>query len=372
MKEKRIEEEFFRLLHINSPSKNEAPLAEYLYTYFGNLGLEVIQNASISGTKCNLLARLPAYQSQSTEAVLLSAHLDTIEPTEGIQLIVSNGRISTDGSTILGADDKSGIVIIQEIISTLLEEKLPHPPIEIALSTEEEIHLLGSKDFPIEKLTAKKGIVLDSDGDAGIITHSAPSHFSFEADIHGIPAHAGMEPEKGKSAILLAAKIINQLPMGRIDMETTSNIGIIKGGKASNIVAEDCFFNGEARSRNEAKLKVISSYITSVFEKEKNLGAQIDFRSHKPYTAYHLDPDSPFIQALQKSAREAGLTPTVIGSGGGSDANIYNEKIPGMQCVVLSCGMMKAHTHQEYIDLVNLFKTTAWLLRFLTHIASGN
>lgn len=371
MNEKRINEEFFRLLHINSPSKKETPLAEYLSSYFSNLGLEVMQNASISGTKCNLFIRIPANQSQNPETILLSAHLDTIEPTEGIQLIQSNGRVSTDGTTILGADDKSGIVIIQEIVTTLLEDNLPHPALEIAFSTEEEIHLLGSKDFPLEKLQAKKGIVLDSDGDAGIITHSAPSHFSFEADIHGVPAHAGMEPEKGKSAILLAAKIINHLPMGRIDEETTSNIGVIKGGKASNIVAEECFFNGEVRSRNEAKLTAISSYITSVFEKEKNQGYQIDFRSFKPYSAYHLNPDIPFIQALQRSAQETDLNPSVVGSGGGSDANIYNEKIPGMQCVVLSCGMMKAHTHQEYIDLVTLYKTTAWLLRFLTNFATG-
>ena len=371
MNEKRAENEFLRLLQINVPSSKEKPLADYLSSYFRNLGLEVIEYASVSHNKCNLMIKVPAYQSQSPETILLSAHLDTIESTEGIQVQHSNGRVSTDGTTILGADDKSGIAIIQEVITTLLEDKLPHPAIEIALSVEEEIHLLGSKDFPVELLSARKGIVLDSDGDAGIITHSAPSHFSFEATIHGTPAHAGMEPEKGKSAILLASKIITQLPFGRIDQETTSNVGVIKGGKATNIVAEECFLNGEVRSRNESKLQVISSYIASVFEKENTDGYQIDFLSHKPYTAYHLDPNSDFIQSLYCSAQHIGLTPSIVGSGGGSDANIYNEKIPGMQCVVLSCGMMKAHTHAEYIDLVNLHKTTQWLLLFLTTYPSG-
>lgn len=370
MNEKRAEAEFLRLLQINSPSTKEKPLADYLAAYFQDLGLEVIQDASISKQKCNMLVRIPEYQSFNPESILLSAHLDTIEPTDAIQVNQSNGRISTDGSTILGADDKSGIVIIQEIISTLLEESLPHPAIEIAFSVEEEIHLLGSKDFPVELISARKGIVLDSDGDAGIITYCAPSHFSFESTIHGIPAHAGMEPEKGKSAIVMASNIIQQLPLGRIDFETTSNIGIIKGGKATNIVAEECFFNGEVRSRSEAKLQVISSYITSIFSKKQE-GYKIDFHSHKPYTAYHLDPESEFIHSLANSAREIGLSPSVVGSGGGSDANIYNEKIEGMQCVVISCGMMKAHTHQEYIDMLNLHKTTQWLLRFLTDIAAG-
>ncbi len=371
MNEKRVENEFLRLLQINVPSSKEKPLADYLSSYYRNLGLEVIENASISHSKCNLMVKVPAYQSQSSETILLSAHLDTIEPTEGIQIQHANGRVSTDGSTILGADDKSGIAIIQEVITTLLEDKLPHPAIEIIFSVEEEIHLLGSKDFPVELITARRGIVLDSDGDAGIITHSAPSHFSFEATIHGTPAHAGMEPEKGKSAILLASKIITELPFGRIDSETTSNIGEIKGGKATNIVAEKCFLNGEVRSRNESKLQVISSYITSIFEKNNTEGYKIDFHSHKPYTAYHLDPNCNLIQSLYSSAQSIGLHPSIVGSGGGSDANIYNEKIPGMQCVVLSCGMMKAHTHAEYIDLVNLPLTSRWLIQFLTNFACG-
>jgi tripeptide aminopeptidase len=371
MNQERLENEFVRLLEINCPSTQEKPLADYLTGYFRDLGLNLIEKASISQSKCNLFITIPAYQSAYEGAILLSAHLDTIEPTDSIQIKRSNDRIASDGSTILGADDKSGIAIIQEVVTSLLEDKLPHPAIEIAFSVEEEIHLLGSKDFPIELITAKRGIVLDSDGDAGIITHSAPSHFSFEATIKGIPAHAGMEPEKGRSAILLASKLIQTLPFGRIDPETTSNIGIIRGGKATNIVAEECFLNGEVRSRNEAKLQLVSSYITSVFNRSNTDGYQVDFRSHKPYTAYHLDPDSEFIQQLKKSAESIGLQPTVVGSGGGSDANIYNERITNMQCVVLSCGMMKAHTHAEYIDLSNLYKTTQWLLRYFTDIASG-
>jgi len=207
---------------------------------------------------------------------------------------------------------------------------------------------------------------LDSDGDAGLITHIAPSHFFFTVSIQGVSAHAGMEPEKGKSAILFASKAISSIPFGRIDFETTSNIGVIEGGKATNIVAEHCFVNGEVRSLSRIKLDSISQTITETFLKGNESGYKVTFNGSIIYNTYKLDTKSPFLEKLDSTGKEIGLSTQFVSSGGGSDANVLNDRIEGMQCVVISCGMMRAHTHTEFVDTSNMYKTARWLLHFLT------
>lgn len=357
---------FKELVNVNSPSSKEHPLVDVILGYLKDYPLQVVKDASIHHDKPNLLIRIPANDWSEDEPILLSAHMDTIEPTEGISLFIDDGIVKTDESTILGADDKSGIAIILELILQLLEKNLPHPTIEVLFSTEEEIHLLGSKAFDISLLHAKRGIVLDSDGVEGLITHIAPSHYSFQVTIQGVPAHAGMQPENGKSAILFASQVISKIPFGRIDFETTSNIGVIKGGKATNIVAETCFLNGEVRSLSDYKLSVISQYIEKVFKEGNQLGYQIDYTGGKIYCAYHLPTNSPFLDNLKTSGLEIGIDSRFVSSGGGSDANVLNEKIKGMECVVVSCGMVNPHTHKEQAVIERMNKTALWLLHFIT------
>ena len=357
---------FKESVFINSPSKSEHALAKKLIELFSTFPVQITENASIDKTKPNLLIRLPSKNWDTADSLLLSTHMDTIESTENIHWILEENIIKTDGSTILGADDKSGIAIILEIMYQLDERDLPHPEIEILFSTEEEIHLLGIKDFDEKMLKSKKGIVLDSDGDAGLITHIAPSHFFFTATIQGVAAHAGMEPENGKSAILFASQVISSIPFGRIDSETTSNIGVIQGGSATNIVAENCFVNGEVRSLSRNKLDAISQSIQQSFLKGNEAGYKVIFKGNIIYNTYSLNTKSSFLENLSTAGTEVGLQIKFISSGGGSDANVLNDRIKGMECVVLSCGMMKAHTHNEYIDIQNMFKTARWLLHFIT------
>lgn len=367
IQEERLLNLFKELVHINSPSKIEHPLANKIVSLLKDLPLEIISNASLDHSKPNLLIRLPANEWNTNNPILLSAHMDTIEPTEALSWIQDGDIIKTDGSTILGADDKTGIAIILEVLYQLIENNLPHPEIEVLFSTEEEIHLLGSKAFDLSLLHSKRGIVLDSDGQAGLITHIAPSHYSFSVTITGVPAHAGMQPENGKSAILFASQVISKMPFGRIDFETTSNIGIIHGGKATNIVAETCNLNGEVRSLSDAKLAVISSYIEKLFLQGNEIGFKIDYKGGKIYSAYQISQDTDFLQELKKTGQELSIDTQFVSSGGGSDANILNEKIPSMNCVVLSCGMKNPHTHKEEASLSVMNKTALWLLHFLTN-----
>jgi tripeptide aminopeptidase len=367
IQEDRLLSIFKDLVHVNSPSKEEHPLAEKIMSMLKNYPLDVVSNASLDHSKPNLLIRLPANDWDEDNPILLSAHMDTIEPTENLLWIQDGDVIKTDETTILGADDKTGIAIIVEILFQLIENNLPHPEIEVLFSTEEEIHLLGSKALDLSLIHSKRGIVLDSDGKEGLITHIAPSHYSFNVTITGVPAHAGMQPENGKSAILFASQVISKIPFGRIDFETTSNIGVIHGGKATNIVAESCQLNGEVRSLSDAKLSVISANIEKLFLEGNQLGYKIDYMGGKIYCAYQINQDTKFLQDLWKSGQELNIDTKFVSSGGGSDANILNEKILSMNCVVLSCGMKNPHTHKEQASLSVMNKTALWLLHFLTN-----
>jgi tripeptide aminopeptidase len=367
IREERVLNFFKELVLISSPSTKERSLSEKIINILQDLPLEIISSASFDQSKPNLFIRLPSFQWDKNGPILLSAHMDTIEPTDSLVWIQEGDIVKTDGSTILGADDKTGIAIILEILFQLIENKLPHPEIEVLFSTEEEIHLLGSKAFDLSLIHSKRGIVLDSDGQVGLITHIAPSHYSFNVTITGVPAHAGMQPENGKSAILFASQVIAKIPFGRIDFETTSNIGIIQGGKATNIVAETCNLNGEVRSLSDAKLSVISSNIEKLFLEGNQLGYKIDYKGGKIYSAYQIDQDTDFLKDLWKSGQEINIETKFVSSGGGSDANILNEKIYSMNCVVLSCGMKHPHTHKEEASLSIMNKTALWLLHFLTN-----
>jgi tripeptide aminopeptidase len=364
--EERILKLFKELVLINSPSTKEHPLADKIISLLQGMPVEIITQASLNKDKPNLLIRFSANQWVEDNPILLSAHMDTIEPTDSITWLQDKDIIKTDGTTILGADDKTGIAIILEVLFQLVENNLPHPEIEIFFSTEEEIHLLGSKALDLTLIRSKRGIVLDSDGEAGLITHIAPSHYSFTATITGVPAHAGMQPEKGKSAILFASQVISKMPFGRIDFETTSNIGIIQGGKATNIVAETCKLNGEVRSLSDQKLSVISEYIEKLFRSGSDIGYQIDYQGGRIYSAYQINPDTKFPSDLFEAGKESGIETKFVSSGGGSDANILNEKIPSMTCVVVSCGMANPHTHKEQASITVMNKTACWLLHFLT------
>ena len=238
----RLVNTFLDLVRIDSPSGQEAIIGRELQARLTALGL-----AAGIDEHGNVIARL---DGDGVNWLLLSAHMDTVGQDTGIQPIIRDGVISSDGTTILGGDDKSGVAAILETIAVLQEQRLSHPPLEVVITVGEEVGLLGAKLVDKSILRAKQGIVMDAGGPIGHIVISAPGQDSLQITVHGVAAHAGSEPEKGINAIRVAAEAIAAMPLGRIDFETTCNIGIIEGGTARNIVPDIVKITGEARSRD--------------------------------------------------------------------------------------------------------------------------
>lgn len=359
----RLKDIFEQLLRSDSASKHEENTVAVVQKILSDLPVYIALNASKSKTRPNLYIKLPKRGATDSPPILLSAHIDTVEPTPNIQFTCKSEQYTTDGKTILGADDKAGVAAILECLLSVHESNKSHPDLEVALTVEEEIGLEGAKDFDTTLIHAKQGIVIDADGDPGIIMFAGPSQVIFEVNIHGKAAHAGISPEKGKSAILFASECISKIPFGRIDFETTTNIGKIDGGKASNIVAEHCFLNGEIRSHNPAKLEIVKNQIKTVFESGSSLGYNVQFKDTYAYKSFSFQPDAPIIQKISKAMEAIGLDPELKVCGGGCDANIFNETIPSMECVNLACGMTNVHTHKESIYFSDIEKITELLIQ---------
>jgi tripeptide aminopeptidase len=362
----RLRQIFERLLRSNGVSKFEDETVHLIKEIISEIPIEIVENASISKTRNNLFLRLPKRGETDSPPILLSAHMDTVEATPAIQFRCNQGLYTTDGTTILGSDDKAGIAAILECLLAIHQSNSPHPEIEVAFTVEEEIGLEGAKDFDTSLIHSKRGIVVDADGAPGIIMYAGPSQIIFDVTIQGKAAHAGMAPEQGKSAILFASQCISTIPFGRIDHETTTNIGKIKGGKATNIVAEDCFLNGEIRSHNDAKLSIVKNQIKNIFEQGIQQGYKIDFQDRYAYKSFSLEENCPIIQQVTQAMNDCGLTPQLKVCGGGCDANILNEKIHNMLCINLACGMTDVHTHKESI----LFTSVENITRVLIAICS--
>jgi len=352
---KRLVETFKHLLLINSPSGQEDAISEWLVRELSAQGFEPKRDAA-----GNVIVRTEG----SGRPLLLCAHMDTVEPTEGIQLIEKDGLIRTDGTTILGADDKSGIAVILEAVRSAER----HPPLDIVFTVHEEGGLLGAKALDVEALRARQGIVLDSGGPIGTVVTAAPSQYKLTATILGIAAHAGVEPEKGVNAIVAAARAICAMNLGRVDSETTANIGVIRGGQATNIVPEYVELSGEARSHSEESLDDQVQSMRSALERAANdVGARVEIDIERSYTRFSIPDEHPLVQAVFQIAAEMGLEGKTLKGGGGSDANVFNAA--GLECINMSTGMAGAHSKEEYIEVNDLVQSARLLTGVLEHLA---
>lgn len=367
----RLAEIFTTLCEISSPSRKEGAIAEYLKKCFEELNAdEIVEDGSApeTGSECgNLIIRFNG--SSDSEGVFFSCHMDTVEPGENVQ-VARNGNIFTSaGNTVLGGDDKSGIAAIIELIHTLQENDLAHGPIEIVLTTCEEIGLLGAKALDFKHIKAPYGYALDSTGIDCVII-GAPAANKLQIQVHGLAAHAGLNPEKGINAIQIASDAINRLQLGRIDEETTANIGIIEAGVATNIVPPLATVKGEVRSHDIKKLKTYTTQIKKAFH-----DAVADYHNpsaadgQKPsvtitiegeYPAMKLKTDSPVLQRLYRAERSTGKKLHYLVAGGGSDANIINGL--GLPTAIIATGMDKVHTVDEQLDLNDLVSLTELLV----------
>ncbi|CCO12002.2 M20/M25/M40 family metallo-hydrolase [Carnobacterium maltaromaticum] len=352
----RVVATFIELVKIDSESKNEGKFQAYLKTKFEKLGLDVYEDDTIAQTGLganNLVCRLAG--NTAADALFFSCHVDTVTPGVGIKPIIKEGAVYSDGTTILAADDKAGIAIMIELIEQLKENNEPHGTVEFVLSPGEEIGLVGASAFDVGVLEADYGFVLDNGGPVGSITVGSPTLYGIEVTIKGITAHAGLEPEKGVSAIEIAAKAIAKMKLGRLDADTTANIGTINGGTASNIVADEVKVFAEARSISHEACEAQVKHMTDLFiETAKELGGTATVVTDIKSVGYRFTKESKTVKLAAEAITKINRTPNYDISGGGSDANVFNAK--GKETANLSIGYEKIHTVHEMIPIIELKK----------------
>jgi len=325
----RVLAEFMELIKITCISKQEREVGDLMIARLQELGGTVVEDVksreALGGNCGNLVATFKG-NVDNAPTIMLTAHLDCVVPCANIKPQIKDGIITSDGTTILGGDCKAGIVPILETLRVLKEDKLPHGDIQVVFTVCEELGLAGSKNMDQSLLHADFGFTLDSSGRPGKIIDMAPGQNKINVKVHGKTAHAGLAPEKGINAIKLAAQILTYVPQGRIDEETTCNIGLISGGMATNIVPDTVEIKGECRSRNQGKMEKLTKEIVDAYMAgAEEAGAKIDIEVLPSYNPYVLSHDSTAMIVAKKAAENIGLVPDITGTGGGSDANHFNE-----------------------------------------------
>lgn len=362
---------FLKLVQIDSHSKKERAVALQLKADLEALSAEVVfdeAGEAVGGEVGNLIARIPG-TSKRHAPLLLSAHMDTVVPGEGIKPVVEGKIIKSDGTTILGGDDKSGIAIIIEVLRVLREEKAEHGEIEVVLTICEEDGLVGAKHLDYEKLHARNGLVLDCDRVDFLFTKS-PASDRMEFIVHGLEAHSGLAPEAGISAIQIASEAISRMRLGRIDSETTANIGMVEGGSAVNIIPKHVRIKGESRSRNEEKLAAQTTHMRDCFHKAagkyfvevdgKKISGRVEEKIWRDYNGMNLSDATPIVKAIMRAAKRLSFRVQTEATGGGCDANIFNEK--GIAVANLGTGMHAIHTVREWVHIDEMVQSAQIVL----------
>ena len=352
---------FLALVRIDSLSGDEGAVAERLRGYLKDAGCQVWSDPA-----GNLLARRAGQGAGSTlPPLLLSAHMDTVEPGHGIQPRIVDGVVRSDGTTILGADDKAGVAAILTALRQTNGKGSSCCPVEVAFSVQEEVGLIGAKHLDLTQLASKTAIVMDSAGPVGSIVARAPSQDTMTIEITGQASHAGVAPEQGVSAVVVVARAIAGMRLGRIDPETTANIGVIRGGMATNIIPAHVTMRGEARSLDEGRLKAQTAHMRECFETAAHeLGAKVDFWVERSYASINFSPDSAVVRRVSRAMAAIGVEASLISTGGGSDANIFMGA--GIETANLGFGMMRPHSVDEHIAVADLRQAALILTAILS------
>lgn len=374
----RLAETFKILTEIDSVSKSEGRISNEIRRMLELLGAEIFiddagrQTGSDTG---NLIAKLDG--NSNVPPLMINAHMDTVEPGKGVKPVLQDGVFTSDGTTVLGADDKSAIAIIIETMQVIRENGLPHGPLELVFTICEEIGLLGAKNLDFRLITAKHGYALDTADTETIITR-APAANRFEVTIYGKSAHAGADPEKGINAISLACQAISGLKLGRIDAETTCNIGVIECPGATNIVPDRVLVKGEVRSHNTERLTQVTENIFHAFEEaaagcpgrdpDANL-PRVESENDNEFPNTYIPETHPVVVTARRAAERLGRKMVSKMTGGGSDANIFFEK--GIVTGVIGTGMRDIHTVRESIRVEDMVKTVQLLLEIIALHADG-
>lgn len=357
--EERLVKLFKDLVLINAPALQEKECFDFVRAELEAMGLEVWEDDAGSqiGGNCNNFIAVLRGNDPSAPKIFFSAHLDTVEPTAGLKLVEKDGVIYSDGTTILGADDKAGMAPAIECIRLLQQHKPAHGDVYLLFSVAEEIGLKGAFALKIEDLGLDFGYVLDTGPPVGSFVNRTATHDKLDIEVIGKPAHSGKDPEKGINAIVVAAHAISKMKVGRISPETTSNLGIIEGGTATNVVCPSVRIWAEARSTNVEELDVQTAHMIECFEQAAaQFGTVVNIHHDRHYKAYTVPEESKVIQIAKRASEALGLDPVMRTTLGGSDANAYNAK--GVPTIVVATGMDKIHTHQEFVPIKDLVELT--------------
>ena len=365
MNKERLVERFLRYVQVDSPTKEERDFALLLMEELKELGLAVHMDDAgekVGSNAGNVVATLQG-NAEGTP-MLFSCHMDTVSPGRGIKPVIKEGTIYSDGTTILGGDDKAGIAAVMEALTMIKEEKLAHGDLEVVFTIYEEGGLFGAKNLDFTQFSSKMAIVLDSGGDPGDIILKGPAQNKIDVTFLGREAHAGVAPEEGISAVVMAAEAIAKMKLLRIDEETTANIGGILGGGPTNIVTKEVRFFAEARSLSDEKLKAQSDHMVLCCEEAaKKYGGQVKVLVENAYGAFSIDEDHDVVTLVKKALGTLGLPTRITTSGGGSDTNILNAH--GITAINLGIGERVPHTLEEHLHIKDLVDTTRLVLEII-------
>ena len=362
----RMMKQFIEMTKIDATSCEELPMQQYMEKELKKLGGKVyVDDAGKkfkTTAKGNVMAHFPG--TVKSKPFILGAHLDTVAPCKNVKASIKNGKVVTDGTTVLGADDRAGLAIILEVIRTLKESKEDYPPIEVACTLCEEGGMYGAKFFDASFLQGKEGLILDDQSPEELIVN-APKAYIFEIKITGKASHAGVAPEKGISALEVAAKAISMMKLGRIDKLTVANLGIIRGGTGTNIVMPELVLEGEARSRNLPALEKQVKHMKECFKKAeklftkkvdgKTIKPKIEFRQELKYPLLNISPKLPLIKYILSCAKANKIKMEIKSCGGGFDSNVLASK--GLIMPIIGIGYYDNHTVKEWLDIKEFNKT---------------
>jgi tripeptide aminopeptidase len=359
--QERLVSSFCDLVRIDSPSDYEEEVAQHLTARLEKLGLQVVRDAH-----GNVIASESGATRPGNNPLLLSAHMDTVEPGRGIKPTIKGDRITSDGTTILGGDCKAGVAAIMEGLQSVMEEGQGHRPVQVVFTRGEEIGLVGASNLDFSLIKATEAVVFDGNGPVNRITGSSPTYMRFDVTIKGRAAHAGVEPEKGLSAIRIATDIINQLPQGRLDQETTFNVGLISGGTVRNAVPAEAAFGGEFRSRNAETFDLLKMQLLAVLDQARNTYKEAAIREELEvmFQMYNLDPQEAIVRLATRVMGDMGMTPDIRPSGGGTDGNVF--RLNGIESVVVGMSTNEMHTVDEYVVIPDLVNTARFCQRVMT------
>jgi tripeptide aminopeptidase len=364
--EERLVQIFLDLVKISSRPCDEKEMAAYLRSFLEKLSYKVIEDdagTKVGGNSGNLICYIPA-TAEGYEPVAIMTHMDTVVPCDGVKPVVKDGKIFVESQTVLGGDDKAAIAEVLELVQSLAEQEYPHGEIELVFTISEETYMYGSRNFDVKRLKSRYALVLDEQGAPGTVVNAAPYLYTMDITCKGKAAHAGMCPEVGISAIQIASKAVNEIKLGRLDEETTANIGMISGGNARNVVPETVTLIAESRSLNHEKvLKQIDSMKEAFLESAEAFGGEVRFDIQQSFPGFKLDSFHPLVQLTCQAAINTGLKAEIRHSGGGTDANILNQQ--GIASVVLSVGYRDMHSRQEHVYVKDLVDSVSWLYAIL-------